>query len=204
MFQQQNPAQAAAQSLTQQQQFKMRFGCIAARIGADVSHKLGIDMPVEPPQYATATNVRSATRKLGPKNSTQYEYVADDRQPTAPGVPAPKVPKVVKAGSRVHLTVQDITRYPEEGEVAHWVCHHPECRGEKWASKRELLAAHPNQKDLERDQQTHMYYAVFEDPGSPGRPGRSEERDAEGKVTKKGVAEVEPSEARVMLLSDEE
>jgi hypothetical protein len=177
----------------------MRYGCIAARIGADVSHKLGIDMPVQPPQYGTATNVRSATRRGGKAaKESQYEMGPDERQLNPSGIGKLMVPKVVKAGTRITQTVEDITRYPDEAKAAYWVCHHPECRGEKHKSKKDLLAAHPPNKELAKEQQTHMYYAVFEEAGTPAKPAQL---DAEGKVKK---AEVEAVDARVLLLSDEE
>lgn len=200
----QTHAQASSQSI-QTYEWKKRYGCIAARIGADMSHRLGIDMPVEPPQYATATNVRSATRpgKVR-KDASQFVLERDDRQPMPAGTPAPLVPTVVKAGTRITLTVEDITRYPEEGKAAHWVCRHPECSGKTFASKRDLLAAHLPNKDLEKEEQTHLYYAVFEQAGKPGKAGRPEKLDNNGKVVERAVLEVEPIETVVLLLSDEE
>jgi len=200
----QTQAQAQHTAMTQQQSYQMRYGCFAARIGADVNHKLGIDMPVEPPQYGTALNVRSATARKGGRDLSQYVIQQDTRQAAGPGGSHPNVPKAVKAGQRVSLTVEDISRYPDEAEHAAWICTHPECAGKRHASKRELLASHDSNKDLTSRQEKHMYYAVFEEAAHPGSPGRPEERDAEGKVTKKGVPGRDETPARVILLSDEE
>jgi hypothetical protein len=199
-------AQAAHQSVTQAQQWQMRFGCIAARIGADLPHKLNFPLPVALPQGSTATDVKSAQGVAAKRHP--YEVHHDERQKPDAGsknpitssslmMASPPVPRAAKAGSTVYLTVQDVTRFPEEAEHAHWVCKHPDCRGNKWESKKQMLADHPANKELAAQQQTHVYYAVFEDAGTPAR---AEKRN--------GDKLVEPAReatgARVMLLSDEE
>lgn len=209
----QTQAQAAAQSVTQAQQHQMRYGCIAARIGAELPHKLSFALPVALPQGSTVTDVKSAQGSRSKRHP--YETQHDERQKPAPGstspvtgsslmMSSPAVPRAAKAGTTVYLTVQDVTRFPEEAELAHWVCKHPDCRGEKYASKKELLAAHAPNKELAKQLQTHMYYAVFEQGAVDGKPGREAKADKDGKVIERAVPAVEPVEAAVMLLSDEE
>jgi len=188
----QTQASAAHQSLTQQQQWQMRYGCIAARIGADIQHRLGIDMPVERPSHSTATDANAMGRKRGAKNPLPYVTEADHSQPRAPGKPVPIVPTYAKAGSRVSLTVEDITRFPDESQLGHWVCKHPECQGEKWKTKKALLAAHKPNKELADLQQTHVYHMVVEVAEK-----RAKEPAADG-------SPVIEERALVLLLSDDE
>lgn len=199
-------AQAQHQSVTQAQQWQMRYGCIAARIGADLPHKLSFPLPVALPQGSTATDVKSAQAVRSKRHPFEVDH--DERQKPDPGsknpitnsslmMASPPVPRAAKAGTTIYLTVQDVTRHPDEAAKAHWVCKHPDCRGHKWESKSAMLADHPPNKELANQQQTHVYYAVFEDPGSSARP----EKQKDGKVTEPAHP---ATEARVMLLSDEE
>lgn len=200
----QTQTSAAHQSLTQQQQWQMRYGCIAARIGADIQHKLGIDMPVERPSHSTATDANAMGRKRGAKNPLPYTVEADESQPRAPGKPIPIIPKYAKAGSNVSITVEDVTRFPDEAAAGHWMCKHPECKGERWKTKRELLKAHPAQKELEQAQATHVYYCVYEVAGKPATEGKAAKLDGEGKVVKAAVEPTDATDSIVMLFSDEE
>jgi hypothetical protein len=171
---------------TQQQEFKTRYGCIAARIGATLKHQIGVELPVQAPERATST-----TLSAGPARAQQFVMQVDERQKSTTGSPV-MVPKAVKAGASVMLGVQDVTRWPDEAKVAHWLCQHTECKGQKWDSKKSLLQDHPANKDLASVQQTHVYYAVFEQPA------------VAAKKNDKGVVVQEATEAFVLLLSDEE
>ena len=47
-------------------------------------------------------------------------------------------------GFELTLDVHDISRQPKAvREAAVWVCKHPKCAGKQYASKEELLEAHP-------------------------------------------------------------
>jgi hypothetical protein len=95
-------------------------------------------------------------------------------------------------GTIVHIDVKDITRHRAAAEHAKWVCRSPHCVGKRWNSKEELLEAHPENRILVKQEETHVYCAVVEleavaaQPGKDGKPGRGEQP------------------AIVMLLSDEE
>jgi hypothetical protein len=109
--------------------------------------------------------------------------------------------RLLRAGQHIHLDVQDVTRHPEATKHATWVCLSPLCREvgkAKFASKGELLAAHLDQRVLEKQEEQHLFYAVAHIPGV----------DAKAEVRRKdGSIEVPASEAqlpKVMLLSDEE
>lgn len=188
----QTAQQSHSQSVTQQQQWQMRYGCIAARIGADIQHKLGIDMPVMAPSHSTATDANAIGRKRGPKNPLPFVVEADHSQPRAPGKPVPMVPKYCKAGTRVSLTVEDITRFPDEAAKGHWICKHPECQAEKFKSKKDLLAAHKPNKELADLQQTHVYFMVVE---VPERRAKAPAADGSPVIEESSV---------VLVLSDEE
>lgn len=172
--------------------WKKRFGTIAAKIGADFPHRLGIAMPVFPPEYSTIAQGKSnvvSGRRVFPSQFKMGTNPAD-------GSPCPTE---VKAGTVVILGVQDITRHPDEADQAKWVCNHPSCASQKWASKRELLAAHPDQKVMAKQEEIHVYYAVVELPGVLAKPAKVDE-----KTGRELAPAVEAQPPIVMLLSDEE
>lgn len=103
--------------------------------------------------------------------------------------------QTVAPGIKLYSIVEDITRHPEVKDHVMWYCAY--CRQE-WKSKEELLAAHPDNKVLVKQQEAHLYYAVAEVPGVPGQHAK---HDDKGKVTSPAVPEKPPI---AMLLSDEE
>ena len=106
--------------------------------------------------------------------------------------------RTLGVGQRIHTEVQDITRHPEADGHTQWVCRSPHCTGKTWASKKDLVAAHPNNRDLKKDMEVHCFYAVAHVPAIAGKP---ETTDKHGNVT----AEAIPAEpAKLILLSDEE
>jgi hypothetical protein len=103
----------------------------------------------------------------------------------------------IRKGTNVQLTVQDITRHSKLAAEAKWVCMHPECRGKDWDSKEELLAAHPDNRILEKQEETHLYYATVQRVAVAAKPAKLE-----------GNKEIAPAteaiDCVVMVLSDEE
>lgn len=104
----------------------------------------------------------------------------------------------VRAGTVVYLDVQDITRHPEAEGYTKWVCKSPHCQGKHWDSKKALLAEHPDNRTLARQEETHLYLAVAEIPGQAAREAK---RDDKGRELSPAV-DAKPSV--VLLLSDEE
>lgn len=174
-------------------QFKKRFGLIPARIGRSFAHKLGVAMPLEPPEYSTITKVvgSKARTRLGTQKSP-YEYGH---------VEGHQVPVPVKAlpGATVQLDVQDLSRL-EDDLVPHvkWACMHPGCAGKRWESKSALIQGHDDSRKLAEEAerspagQAHVYYGVLEIAGTP------EKKDDKGRVVTDAKHPV------IMLLSDEE
>jgi len=109
----------------------------------------------------------------------------------APG----QIPKTLRKGTSIQLGVHDLSRNPAFGREAKWYCVY--CR-QDWDSKEELLAAHPDNRILAKQQETHLYYAHVQRPASSGKPAK---HDDKGKEVSPAV---EPVEGVVMLLSDEE
>jgi len=103
----------------------------------------------------------------------------------------------VLPGGKAYFRVEDLTRHPEAGPHTKWVCCHAGCAGKEWASKGELLAAHADNRELARREETHLFYAVADLPEVPARQPKIEK----GRIVEAG-AEARP--AQVMLLSDEE
>jgi hypothetical protein len=102
-----------------------------------------------------------------------------------------------RKGTNVQLTCLDITRHPEltktKGLVT-WHCVY--CR-QDWESKEELIAAHPDNRILAKQLETHLYYATAQRAASAGKPAKHDGN--------KVVAEaVEAVESVCALLSDEE
>jgi hypothetical protein len=113
-------------------------GLLPARIGASMEHRLGIDMPLERPNYPVARGARIAL--------------------------------AAKAGSKVYLVVLPLSSHPEHPEFRRWICKHPECRGHRWATRDELVAAHPSNNELKRTGQGHIFLCVLEVPAEGPRP----------------------------------
>jgi hypothetical protein len=110
------------------------------------------------------------------------------------GSRAGEMPKMFRKGTNIQLGVEDITRHPDLRSQAKWYCHF--CRDE-WDTKEELIAAHPENRILAKQQETHLYYAYVQRNASPGKPAKLEG----GKVIADAV---EAQEAMCMLFSDEE
>lgn len=106
--------------------------------------------------------------------------------------------RLLKAGQIIHLSLEDITRHPETDGHVKWICKNPGCAHERWASKKELLAAHPNNRDLERVEETHCFYAFANLPGVEAKP---EKTAKDGSILEEAVEAKLPS---IVLLSDEE
>lgn len=106
--------------------------------------------------------------------------------------------RFLKTGLAIHLALEDITRHPEAEKHTHWICLSPHCTGKHWESKKALVAAHPNNKELERQEETHCFYAVA---WLPGVPGVEEKKNKDGSLIQEAEAAKLPT---IMLLSDEE
>lgn len=106
--------------------------------------------------------------------------------------------RIEAAGRFVYLTIQDITRHPEADAHVKWRCLNANCAGKHWASKKDLLAAHPPNRELERQEEIHCFMAVAY---VPPVPAKEEKKDKHGQV----IEPAEPAKlATVLLLSDEE
>lgn len=172
---------------------KKVYGLVAAKIGSDFAHKIGVPMPLEKPEFATRSP-RSAlkARTVIGNRSPLYEYGKSDIDGSTVAIRA-------LPGATVMVQVQDLSRLePELLAHGHWTCRHRECHGQKWDSKESLRRSHATHKDLveaaERDVygQQHTYYFVLEIAGTP------EKRDEKnGKLIAEAVPPV------IMLLSDE-
>ncbi len=172
--------QLVTQHVAVKTEYKKRYGTIAAKIGVQLPHRLGIAMPLAPPEYSTKTMRQAQGQGKAPFHFAQNPI---DGSPYA---------AAVKPGTVVTLTVEDITRFPDEAEKAKWVCGSPLCAGKHWGSKKELLAAHPDNKQLTKQEEVHVYYALVEVPA------------VAEKKNDKGVVTVEGEPGMVKLLSDEE
>jgi hypothetical protein len=179
-----------------------RFGLFPVKIGTTVLHRLGIDMPLEPPahdarQYGkTSAKVRTKIRPTKPR----YEMGV-----VAQGPHNVEVPVKALAGCPVYLEVQPFDRLDEDlRDHVKWSCNHPECAGKRWDTVEALQQEHEPDHILRKeaaqspDGKPHMYMGVIEIAGVEGKP---EEKNAEGKVTKKAVEPVLPV---VMIVSNEE
>lgn len=106
--------------------------------------------------------------------------------------------RILTAGQKIHAEVQDLTRHPETDGHAQWLCRNPHCAGKTWTSKKELVASHPDTRELKRNMEVHCFYAVAHVPAFVGVP---EVVNKAGDVT----AEAVPAKpAAIILLSDEE
>lgn len=106
--------------------------------------------------------------------------------------------RLMAAGQKMHVSLQDITRHPDVEQHAHWICQHPECRDKKWPSKKALVAEHKPNRELEKLEESHCYYAIAYLPGVEAKP---EKRGKHGEIVEPAV---EPKMPSVMALSDEE
>jgi|HubBroStandDraft_1064217.scaffolds.fasta_scaffold24572_8 hypothetical protein len=106
--------------------------------------------------------------------------------------------RTIRKGINVQLACEDITRHPDlttAPGLVKWHCVY--CR-QDWDTKEELVASHPDNRILAKQNETHLYYATAQRAASPGKPAK---HDDKGKV----IAEaVDPVESCAVLLSDEE
>jgi hypothetical protein len=103
----------------------------------------------------------------------------------------------VLPGGKAYFRIEDITRHPEAHAHCKWVCCHASCAGKEWSSKGALLADHPDNRELARREETHLYYAVADLPEIAAKP----EKMDKGRIVE---AAVPAQHAQVMILSDEE
>jgi hypothetical protein len=186
-------------------QYKKRYGLVAAKIGATFSHKLGVPMPLDAPEYSTASKtIGLKARTTVQRHKPMYEY-------GEPGLPGERFPVRALPGATVVLQVQDLSALePDLAEQVVWKCQHHECAGRSWETKQALFEAHgDNRKLIDEAQkdprgQAHLYLAVLEIAGKPEIPGITEKRDEGGKVATKAVPAVAGTAPVVMILSDEE
>lgn len=172
---------------------KKRFGLIPARIGADVPHKIGVELSIDEPLYSTAT------QSLGSKTRTRLAP-ANPKILFAPNARGELIATKALPGATVYLTVQDLSRLePELADSVKWVCRHPDCAGKKHDSKAALIQSHPKNRDLiddaEKDPRgghAHVYYGVLEIAAADAK-----------KDGKTGAVQAAQA-STVMLLSDEE
>jgi len=106
--------------------------------------------------------------------------------------------RFLAAGQKLHQDVADITRHPEAEGHTHWICRSPHCIGKTWASKKALIAAHPDNRELKKNEEVHCFYAFAHVPAVKGRDAVV---DKQGNVTEEAV-EAKPE--KLLLLSDEE
>lgn len=106
--------------------------------------------------------------------------------------------RLLRKGISLHLDVQDITRRPDLVPHTKWVCRNAECKGESWASKEALVAAHDNNRQLEVREEAHCYYGVAWTPAVAARPVKL---DKDNSVVEEAI---EASPPVIVLLSDED
>jgi hypothetical protein len=117
----------------------------------------------------------------------------------------------LEKGSKIHLGVDDTTRHPDvpmtwhcrrpdvaQGKTPWSPCEHMADKPGGFASKKELLAAHRDNRLLRQDEEAHAYFAVAELPATPAIPAK---KDKNGEEIE-GAVEAQP--VRLLLLSDEE
>lgn len=143
--------------------------------------------------FTTPSAVGTPTQAREPRYGTIAARVASQHNHQL-GIDTPSA----RAGSVVHLIVQDVTRKPEQAKQAKWVCRHAKCAGKHWSSKDALLEEHPENRLLRQQRETHLYMAVYEAEAQPSVP---EKRDDKGKILAP-ARDAQP--AMVMLLSDED
>jgi len=105
--------------------------------------------------------------------------------------------RILAAGGKIYLEVEDLSQVVDTKDVR-WFCKHPECSGQSWKTKAELVAAHPPKKVLTASMETHLYVAVL---NVPFVPATEEQRAKNGELL---VAATEKKNASVRLLSDED
>jgi hypothetical protein len=105
---------------------------------------------------------------------------------------------VIKAGTIVHLGIEDLSRHAEVDGHIKWVCRSPHCIGKHWPTKKALLNEHPDNRTLAKQEETHLFFGVVEIPAVEGKP---EQRNDKGVVTQKAIDAQPPV---VLLVSDEE
>jgi hypothetical protein len=172
-----------------------RFGCIAARIGTDHIHKLHVDYRVAIKQARALGIDESAANveELEELNKLRFKY------------------RTAKAGMRVQMAIQDITRHPDLAHHAKWYCCHVHCQlqNKVWDSKDALLEGHEDNRILAQKEEVHVYYAAVEIPATPAmaaEPAQPAKLNDKGEVVRparpaRDAKDAEP--AFVMLLSDE-
>lgn len=101
----------------------------------------------------------------------------------------------IPAGMKQYVCVEDISRHPEVKGHVRWHCTY--CR-QDWSSKEELVAAHPDNRVLQKQEEAHMYYALAEVPEIKAVAAKTDEK---GKIISPAVA---GQPAITLLLSDEE
>ena len=106
--------------------------------------------------------------------------------------------RVEAAGRTIHLTIQPLDRNPEIEPHVKWVCRHPDCAGKEFATKKELVASHKTNRELEQLEESHCYHAVAH---VPGQAAKEEKRGKHGEVLEEGSPARLPT---IVLLADEE
>lgn len=175
---------------------KKRFGLIAAKIGVDMVHKLSVELPMMAPRYSTNTQADGLlARTRIAKANPAYKYDRNERGETYAASALP--------GANIYLVVQDISRLePELVQHVKWMCRHPDCAGQRHATREDLIRSHGDNRDLIAEAersivgQAHIYVGVLELTGK-----RNDKRtDKDGKV----MGPEWLQEPTVMLLSNEE
>ena len=105
--------------------------------------------------------------------------------------------RILAAGGKIHLEVEDLSQVLDTKDVK-WVCRHPECAGQAWKTKAELIAGHLPKKALAAAMETHLYVAIL---NMPYRQAVEEQRAKNGELL---VAAIEKKDATIRLLSDED
>lgn len=172
---------------------KRRFGLVPLQIGREIAHKITIEMPIATPRRP----IFDFDAPI-PQTITAPRLKKPSIQRDANGVPTKCLP-----GSVVYLHVHDFTRLSkEERESCTWICRHPDCVGNTWKTRDDLIEGHDDQQRLVEDAERnnghpHLYYGVIEKPAVKATEAI---RDKDGRVTKPAV---EGSDAVCMIVSEE-
>jgi hypothetical protein len=160
---------------------KQRFGLIRPRIGADIEHRVGVDIRIEPPKNSTvgydlnSSGHGVATRTRLSHKKSHHAYEMRDGKP---------FPTKVLQGGKAYLNVQDLSLLDDELQPnVRWVCTHPQTANRRFASEKEMFSAFDDIDDLneecERERRWYFHYAVVEIAEVP------EQKDEKtGKVTR--------------------
>ena len=170
VFRTQGPAPAERGPL---QKHQHRVGLLAVIAGAEIPHKLTIDLPVHEPDHSTRTARRA--RSVVDKNKFIWGENALDIPIGAPaGTHGTPCPTHVRKGNFVIQGLVDGTRDEafdnqlpdgvEPHKVLKVACGNPACSGKRWDNVDAMRRAHPTDQEMKERAEAHPYYGVIEIP----------------------------------------